>query len=144
MKLITREIDYAVKALAYIAGKKRMKNNDELSTGEQVSITELVEKLDVPRPFMRKILQKLGNKGILKSSRGNRGGFKLVLKPEKIYLFDLIELFQGRFSMNECLFKKDLCPERNGCFLKKKIDSIEEYVGDELKKINLMTIMEGE
>ena len=144
MKLITREIDYAVKALVYIAGKKKMANNDGLEMEYHVSITELVEKLDVPRPFMRKILQKLGNKGILKSNRGNRGGFKLVLKPEEIYLLDLIELFQGRFSMNECLFKKDICPDRSGCFLKKKIDSIEEYVENELKKINLMTLMEGE
>lgn len=136
MKLITREVDYAVKALIYIAEKYKRNNNP-------VPITELVEKLDVPRPFIRKILQKLGNKGYLRSSRGNMGGFELVLKPEEIYLFELIEVFQGRFSMNECLFKKDICPDKNRCLLKKKIESIEEHVGSELKKVNLRTLMEG-
>ncbi len=138
MKLITREIDYSVKALIYIAEKSDEKNQ------ENVSITELVDKLDVPRPFMRRILQKLGNEGILRSSRGNRGGFELALKPEEVYLFDLLEIFQGKFSMNECLFKKNICPDKKRCTLKKKIDSIEDYVGNELKKVNLRTLMEGE
>ena len=138
MKLITREIDYAVKALIYIAEKSDEKEQ------ENISITELVDKLDVPRPFMRRILQKLGNEGIMKSSRGNRGGFELALKPEDVYLFDLVEIFQGKFSMNECLFKKDICPDKKRCILKKKIDSIEDYVGNELKKVSLRTLMEGE
>ena len=138
MKLITREIDYAVKALKYIA------NKNAGGRSVPVPITELVENLKVPRPFMRKILQKLGNEGILRSTRGNGGGFELLLEPKEVYLFDLIVIYQGRFSMNECLFKKDICPDRESCLLKKNIDSIEEYVSNELKKVSLKTLMEGE
>ncbi|MCX5702041.1 MAG: hypothetical protein NTW64_03570 [Candidatus Omnitrophica bacterium] len=44
MKLITRDTDYAIRALCYIA-----KNKNEI-----ISVRELVTKLKIPRPFLRK------------------------------------------------------------------------------------------
>src|SRR4030065_1518246 len=100
MKFITRDTDYSIRALIYIASDK-----DRI-----ISITELVKELETPRPFLRKILQSLSTSGVLKSYRGKNGGFELVKKPEKIYLLDLIEIFQGKFKLSECLFKKTVCP----------------------------------
>ncbi len=139
MKLITRDIDYAVRALIFIGN-----NNKDNSDSTAVSISEIVEKLDVPKPFMRKILQVLSSNGILTSHKGNKGGFNLALKPEEVFLYDIVEIFQGKFSLNDCLFKKNICPDRSRCLLKKKIDSIQEQVEDELKKISLKSLMEGE
>jgi Rrf2 family protein len=105
MKLITRDTDYSIRALIYIAS-----NKDRI-----ISITELVKELDTPRPFLRKILQSLSTSGVLKSYRGKNGGFELAGKPEKIRLLDLMEIFQGKFKLSECLFKKELCPNKISC-----------------------------
>ena len=55
MKLITKDTDYAVRAIMYIAGSDK----------KIVSTAELMENLRLPRPFLRKILQVLVKHRIL-------------------------------------------------------------------------------
>ncbi len=133
MKLITRDTDYAVRALCFIAKRKK----------DIVSVTELVKKLRIPRPFLRKILQILNTRGLLESYKGQGGGFKLARSAKKIFLVDLIEIFQGPFKLNECFFKRTICPHRRDCSLKEKIDSIERHVVSELKSITIASLLKG-
>ena len=119
MKLITRDIDYAVRALIYLADNGK---------GETVPVPELVEELGITRPFLRKIMQLLAKAGITRSYKGNKGGFRLIKKPEDIYLIDIIEVFQGNFSLNECLLNKDICPNKGNCILNNRVNDIEEKV----------------
>ncbi len=130
-KLITRDIDYAVKALIFLAKQKK----------RIVSVAELVRNLKIPRPFLRKILQALNKNGLLKSYKGRGGGFTLALRPEKIFLIDLIEIFQGSLRLSECLLGRMICPDRSACVLKKKIDAIERYVISELKSITIASLL---
>lgn len=131
MKLITRNTDYAMRALCYIAKQEK----------DSVSVTEMVRRLGIPRPFLRKILQTLSNEGLLKSLRGQGGGFSLVISPKKILLTDLIRIFQSSIQLNECVFKKKLCPNRGTCMLKKEIDGIEQDVLGRLSRISIASLL---
>ena len=131
MKLITREIDYAIRALIHLTGSRE----------RIVPVTELVEELGITRPFLRKIMQELAKADIVGSHKGNKGGFRLKKKPENIYLIDLVEVFQGKFSLNECILNKDICPNRGNCILKKRIEDIEEKVKKELESIDLRSLI---
>lgn len=131
MKLITRDTDYAVRALVCIAG----------SDAKVITVDELAEKLKVPKPFLRKILQVLNKKGILRSFKGKGGGFALAKPGEEILLLDLMEIFQGPFNLNEHFLKKKECPYMNLCELKKRIDMVQAKVHEELKKINLAQLV---
>ena len=111
MKLITREIDYAVRALKYLAE----------TGGDRIPVTELEEELGITRPMLRKIMQELAKNGMVESYKGKNGGFSLNRKPEDFYLIDLVEVFQGKFSMNECILNKNICPNRGNCILKNKL-----------------------
>ncbi len=132
MKLITREIDYAVRALIYLADNK----NEGI-----VPVPELVDELGITRPFLRKIMQLLAKAGVIESYKGNKGGFRLIKKPDDVYLIDLVEIFQGDFSLNECLLNKDICPNKGNCILKDRVDDIEEKVRLELESIDLSSLI---
>jgi DNA-binding IscR family transcriptional regulator len=54
---------------------------------------------------------------------------------------ELIRAFQGPIKVNECIFKKELCPNRARCALKKKIDGIEKYVISELGSITIENLV---
>lgn len=131
MKLITRDTDYAIRALCFIAQSKE----------RTVSVTKLVKELRIPRPFLRKLLQILNKKGVLVSLKGQGGGFRLGLAPEKIFIVDVMEVFQGPLTLNECIFKKRICPDRSSCLLKYKLDGIERKVVSELKAINIASLL---
>ena len=130
MKLITRDTDYAVRALNYIV----------CNEGRKISITELVRELETPKPFLRKILQLLSINGILKSYKGKNGGFELAREPDKIFLLDLMQVFQGPFRISECIFKKNTCPNQQDCLLKTELDSIEKMVLEKISAINLKSL----
>lgn len=130
MKLITRDTDYSIRALCYIAPRKRI-----------IAVSELVKALRIPRPFLRKILQTLNKEGLLISSKGQGGGFRITSSADKIRILELIEIFQGKLTLNECFFRKMICPNKSKCRMKKKLDAIEKYVINELKSITLKELL---
>lgn len=131
MKLITRDTDYALRSLCFMALKKK----------DIVSVSEMVEALKIPRPFLRKILQALHKNGILRAYKGSGGGFLLVKPKDEILLTDLIKIFQGPLKLNECFFKKLACPNVRVCPLKKKIDLIEKDLIGRLRTITLASLI---
>jgi Rrf2 family protein len=131
MKLVTRNTDYALQAICYIAKQ-----------GKVVTVPEMVRVLGVPRQFMRKILQQLSKKKILKSYKGQTGGFKLRLSPEKIFIIQIMHIFQGQVGLNGCFLKKDICPNRGKCVLRKKIRVIENNLLGQLRQINIASLVE--
>ena len=62
MKLITRDTDYAIRALCFIAKEQ-----------DTISVAQLVNRMRMPRSFLRKLLQVLSSKGILVSIKGKGG-----------------------------------------------------------------------
>lgn len=130
MRLINRDTDYAMRALSYIAYNKN----------KIVSVSEISRKLRIPRPFLRKILQILQKKSLLKSYEGRDGGFRLDVPVDKIFLVDLIKIFQGQVKLVDCLFKKQICPDIKHCLLRDKVRHIENLVVSELKSITLASL----
>ncbi len=133
MKLITKDIDYAVRALLHILKSKN----------KTVSVGELEKETKISRSFLRKILQTLSREKILKSIKGKGGGFSLNKPPEKVFLKDLIKIFQGKISFINCIFRGKPCFNRKTCPLRKKIKKIEKYVEGEIKGVSLQSLADN-
>jgi Rrf2 family protein len=131
MKLLTRDTDYAVRALCSIARSGK----------EKISAADLVKELAMPRPFIRKIMQVLGKNGIVKSYKGPGGGFAIAVDPRDISLGDIVKIFQGPFRLNECSFKKMNCPNKSACVLRKRICAIEKGILSELRSIAIGSLV---
>ena len=131
MKLLTRNTDYAIRAICRMAEDRE----------SVFSAADLVKELNIPRPFMRKLLQELNKHGLLKSYRGRGGGFKLAIPPEQIYVFKIAEIFQGKLAISEHIFKGEPCPRQRKCNLKAKLDEIEKMVADRFKAITIASII---
>jgi len=131
MKLITRDTDYAVRALCYSAQ----------CPDRKVCASEIVRQIKIPRPFLRKILRVLSKNGIIRSYKGKGGGFELAEPPEKIFLIDLIEIFQGPLKINECTFRAEACPDIHSCPLNKKLNEIEKDVFAELSGVSIYSLL---
>ncbi len=133
VKLITKDTDYALRSLQCIAANKN----------KTVTVCGLSEKLGMPRSFLRKILQMLNKKGILKSCKGKGGGFCLNMPASRISVLALIEIFQGPFHLCEHVFKGKNCPEARDCYFKKRLDHIEEKTAKELNSITIAKIIKN-
>jgi len=131
MRLITKDTDYAIRALCYIAKGE----------GDVVTVKDMTRCLKVPGPFLRKILQLLNKEKIVNSYKGKGGGFSLARDSREISVLELIEIFQGAIKLNEHTIRNKVCPEVRGCPLKVRLDSIEEHIKYELNSITLYSLI---
>lgn len=130
MKLITRNTDYAVRALCFMAEQRE----------KIISVSELARELKIPKPFLRKILQTLHKKKLLISYKGQGGGFSLASSPSNIFLVDLMEIFQGHLELNRCVSDNRICPNMKTCQLRKKMEAIEKHVASELGSLSIASL----
>ena len=131
MKLVTKDIHYAIKSLLYFAQ----------STDKVITVGELVKKLNMRRPFLRRILQTLSKRKILRSQKGYRGGFVLNMKPDKIRIIDILNIFHGDSDIIGCLLEKDICPYPARCLLMRKINGIEIQLNNDLTQLTVKKIL---
>ncbi len=131
MKLINRDADYALKALVTLAGRPR----------DVAAVSELTEKLGVPRPYLRKIMQRLAREKFVLSFKGKGGGFRLARPAGDIALADVIRTFQGTISLHDCLFKKKICPDVRTCPLRKTISRLEDRLARELETLSIASVL---
>ncbi|MFC5182734.1 RrF2 family transcriptional regulator [Actinomadura harenae] len=75
---------------------------DWMGTGEPVSTTRLAAGYELPPPYLNKQLQALARAGILASTPGARGGFRLVRPLEKITLMDVVTAIEGPEEAFQC------------------------------------------
>lgn len=130
MRFITRDTDYALRALICMA-KSRSKT---------MTVNEIVAKEKLPKVFLRRILQKLAEKKLISSYKGPSGGFGFLSKPEEVSVTDVMKVFQGDIDLTNCLLKGKACPNRGMCGLRKKIKTISLTVIKELDKITIKSL----
>jgi Rrf2 family protein len=133
MKLVTKNIHYAIKSLLYFTK----------DTAKVVSVNELVKKLNMHRAFLRKILQALSKEGILRSLKGNGGGFMLNIKPDKIRVIDIVSIFRDDADIFSCLFEKDICPQPGSCLLMQEIKKTEAQLNRALRQLTIGKLLKS-
>jgi Rrf2 family cysteine metabolism transcriptional repressor len=131
MKLLTKDTDYAVRAIVYLA-----RNDDGYRSSREISAAE-----GIPLQFLRRILQQLAKAGLVASREGVAGGVKLKVRPDEIRVSDIIKIFQGDIEISDCMFRKRLCANRATCVLRKRIQSIEAMVTREFEKVTISGLL---
>jgi Rrf2 family protein len=91
---ITRQADYAVRAVMYLA---------QLGPNEKASTSQIAEEKDIPLSFLAKIIAQLSVAGLLQTMRGARGGVTLARAPQEISLLEVVEAIDGPIMLNECV-----------------------------------------
>jgi Rrf2 family protein len=110
--MLSSSCRYGIRAVIYIASQPRING--------KTGIKQISKDLDLPTPFLAKILQQLARQKILTSLKGPHGGFSLQKDPGKITLLDIVKTIDGDGIFTNCIVHnsactvvdhdKDLCP----------------------------------
>lgn len=93
---VGRRVDYAVRALTYLAGQPQ---------NEIISKTEIEKKQGIPPYYLSKIMKDLVAGGLVKSHIGCKGGFSLARPGNSINLKEVYEVVERPLVLMECLEK---------------------------------------
>lgn len=118
--ILSKPCKYGIRALLYIA----MEGDTNTKTG----LPKIAEALDIPRPYLSKIMRDLVKHRLARSSKGPNGGFYMTPKEKSKTLLDVIEAVDGLKYFTDCGLGMEDCDNSNPCPLHTEIVSIREKI----------------
>ncbi|MCC7262109.1 MAG: Rrf2 family transcriptional regulator [Candidatus Latescibacteria bacterium] len=99
---------YCIRAILHLA---------ETGGDEPMMSRQIAADLQVPEPFLAKILQQLSRRGLLRSFKGRGGGFVLARPASQIFLGEVVEAVDGTNFGEECILGLAACSAADPCHL---------------------------
>lgn len=93
----------------------------------------------LPVPTVAKLMGSLAKAGLLESSRGVAGGFRLARPAEAVSLADIVEAIDGPISLTSCTHDATAsdCAIAGGCAVKPHLSIVTRTVREALAAVKL-------
>lgn len=128
---INTKIRYGLRMLIAIAQSDQLVNTTELGSNMLVS----------PK-YLRKLAGPLEKAGLIKSVQGIYGGYRLNKRPEEITLQMLMDAFDERVSLTDCLLGKK-CELHGTCLARQVWEMLEKTMQQHFFPITLRDILQN-
>jgi Rrf2 family protein len=103
--MLSNTSKYAIRAAIYLALNAQHNS--------KIGIKKISADLNIPSPFLAKILQVLAKQKLLFSTKGPNGGFSLARDSKKISLYEIVTIIDGNDIFNKCLISLRTCHEED-------------------------------
>ena len=132
MRLLTRS-RYAVRAILDLA-----MNQDD----KPVFIRQIAEREGLSERYLENLFLQLKRAGILESSKGRGGGFRLAKPPEEITILEIVEVVEGKISLVACVEDESVCENVDICAPHDLWKELAENIRDFLRNYTLKDLIE--
>ena len=126
---VGRRVDYAVRALSYLAGQP---------SGRVVSRSDIEKSQDIPSFYLSKIMKDLVSGGLVESHIGSKGGFTLAKAATAISIKQVYEAVERPLVLMECLEKgADYCSYCSVCSQKSIWEEAQRVLANFLASVSV-------
>lgn len=135
--MLTNSTKYALRAVIYLGVNQK--------EGISLGIKKISEDLNVPTPFLSKILQVLARQKILISAKGPNGGFALPESSFSVKIRRIVEIMEGNDIFDQCLLGSGMCTNQahsENCPMHSGFSPIREAFVDMFEKETIKSIVE--
>jgi len=85
-------------------------------TGEYISLRDISSRQEITVKYLEQIVTALSRAGLVRSQRGNNGGYRLSRKPEEYTVGDILRVMEGSLEPVACLDDEtNLCSRSATC-----------------------------
>jgi Rrf2 family protein len=139
-------VEWALHCCAVLAG---------LAPRRYLPTRDLADFHGVPKEYLSKALQALSQAGIVESTLGPSGGYRLARAPDRITFLDVVEAVEGRTPSfvctnirrnNPCLSSaevKSLCTDAKPCAIARVMWDADRAWRDKLRSVSLVDLMKN-
>ena len=107
-----------------------------------VSLKDISRQQGISLQYLEHLITPLIAGGIIKSTRGARGGVSLAKAPEEIRLSEIIRILEGSTSPVDCVDKAEICARSDRCVTRDVWSDVKEAIDEVLDKITLRDLVE--
>ena len=133
MKLTSRS-EYALLALVYLARHE---------AEEYISVDAIATAQSIPPKFLEQILLAMKRSHLLRSTKGQHGGYHLAKPADKISLAEVIRLFDGALAPTESVSRYfyESTPIEKEKKIIQVFRDIRDYVSDKMESTTLADVV---
>jgi len=132
MKLSTRG-RYATRALLDLA----LHHNEE-----PVLLKDIAHRQEISLSYLEHLISPLVAGGIIRSTRGAKGGISLAKPPEGIRLVEIIQLLESSIAPADCVIDPKACSRSRSCVARGVWIEIKKAINGVLESITLQDLVE--
>ncbi len=131
--------EYGVRAMVYLA------LNYEQGP---VPLSAISQNENISQYFLEQIFATLRRDGLIKSTRGVKGGYALAQQPQHVYVGDIIRALEGPLFPVDCLAedgqadKNRRCNKTEDCLVRNVWEKLREHIDNLLDNISLQDMLD--
>jgi len=134
--VLTRKSKYGLKALLLLAR--------EYDRGS-IPASELSEREGIPEKFLQLILLELRRRGIVRSRRGQGGGYQLARDPATINFCEVLRALDGPLALTPCVSQTayqhcDECADEQQCGIRLVMKDVRDETARILEGASLASV----
>lgn len=122
---LTRAGEYGVRCAIFLS---------QSGIGRVVNRKEIARAMEIPNQFLGKIAQQLARAGIIEIVQGAKGGYRLLIPPDRLTLLDVVEAVIGEIYLNDCVIRPESCERNPSCSVHKIWEEARDQLRSTLKK----------
>lgn len=110
---------------------------------DYVSLKDIAERQNISKKYLEQIVPLLNKTGLLRTNRGNKGGYMLAGKAEEVTVGDVLRATEGSIAPVACLeFEPNECPRVGECSTLFVWEGLYKVIAEYLDGITLEDIIE--
>jgi Rrf2 family nitric oxide-sensitive transcriptional repressor len=135
MLRINRQTDYAIRFILALAKREE---------GKRASTAEIRKEMLIPPALAQRIVANLARGNFIITFAGRDGGLVLSRPAREINLRQIVEHFEGKFFISDCLIDGDGCPLDNNCPVRFRWIKLQSQIALELEQISFEDLAQDE
>jgi Rrf2 family transcriptional regulator, iron-sulfur cluster assembly transcription factor len=100
----------------------------------------MAKQLQLPGPYLAKILQNLVQAGILESVRGPKGGFRLAKPAQDVTVGEVVDALEGSSALHGCVMGFSNCGPDNPCPLHHAWSQVKSQMGASMTEVSIQDL----
>src|SRR5690606_7115634 len=134
MLRISKIVDYRILVLTHMASRRT----------HVCSAAELAGELGLGQPVISKVLKLLAQHGLVASTRGARGGYRLGRDADQINVAEIIDALEEQpFGLTECTAQPGACSVEGACHIRSHWQHINRIVRRTLESVTVADMLDG-
>ena len=108
-----------------------------------ISLTDIAERKNISKKYLEQIVPLLNNAGLLRTSRGFQGGYRLAKTPDKYTVGYILRATEGSLSPVACLDNEPvLCQRADMCTTLSVWKGLKKVIDDYVDGITLQDLLD--
>ncbi len=106
-----------------------------------VNLRDIAARQEISPKYLWQIINLLKTAGLVRGTRGPKGGYVLLRPPSEITLLDIVQVLEGPVSLVECVDDPSYCPREKECISRRIWDEVSQTIRNALRPLTLAEIL---